>query len=122
MICTLHFNDAIAQFDADDEILVLADLWSGSPFNQLAELLEKIQIARFFIILDFQRTAMATKRTLKHMMDLPKKSWDYGMACGSRDRAKALPEELNPAEETTAAPVEAAAIKNIPEGQLSRRW
>ena len=29
-----HFKDAIAQFDADDEILVLADLWSGSPFIQ----------------------------------------------------------------------------------------
>src|SRR3712207_7683063 len=29
-----HFNNVIAQFDADDEILVLADLWSGSPFNQ----------------------------------------------------------------------------------------
>ena len=27
-----HFNNAIAQFDVDDEILVLADLWSGSPF------------------------------------------------------------------------------------------
>ena len=37
-----HFNDAIAQFDADDEILVLADLWSGSP----AVLLGKIQIVR----------------------------------------------------------------------------
>ena len=28
-----HFKDAIAQFDADDEILVLADLWSGSPVS-----------------------------------------------------------------------------------------
>lgn len=25
---------AIATFDAEDEVLVLADLWSGSPFNQ----------------------------------------------------------------------------------------
>ena len=33
-----HFNDAIAQFDADDEILVLADLWSGSPFNQASRI------------------------------------------------------------------------------------
>ncbi|MGZ7234489.1 PTS sugar transporter subunit IIA, partial [Streptococcus pyogenes] len=28
------FISAIDAFDADDEILVLADLWSGSPFNQ----------------------------------------------------------------------------------------
>lgn len=41
-----HFNDAIAQFDADDEILVLADLWSGSPFNQASRIAGEIQIAR----------------------------------------------------------------------------
>ena len=41
-----HFNDAIAQFDADDEILVLADLWSGSPFNQASRIAREIQIAR----------------------------------------------------------------------------
>ena len=33
-----HFNNAIAQFDVDDEILVLADLWSGSPFNQASRI------------------------------------------------------------------------------------
>ncbi|MCK3988788.1 hypothetical protein HCB74_07575 [Streptococcus suis] len=27
-------NAAVDAFDADDEVLVLADLWSGSPFNQ----------------------------------------------------------------------------------------
>ena len=36
-----HFKDAIAQFDADDEILVLADLWSGSPFNQASRIKEE---------------------------------------------------------------------------------
>lgn len=42
-----HFNDAIAQFDTDDEILVLADLWSGSPLIRQAELRKKILIARW---------------------------------------------------------------------------
>ncbi|MFR8245916.1 MAG: hypothetical protein ACLU93_06720 [Streptococcus sp.] len=42
-----HFKDAIAQFDADDEILVLADLWSGSPLTRQAELRKKILIARW---------------------------------------------------------------------------
>lgn len=41
-----HFNNAIAQFDVDDEILVLADLWSGSPFNQASRIARKTQIAR----------------------------------------------------------------------------
>lgn len=42
-----HFNNAIAQFDADDEVLVLADLWSGSPFNQASRVMEKILIAKW---------------------------------------------------------------------------
>ena len=33
------FNDAVASFDADDEVLVLADLWSGSPFNQASRVM-----------------------------------------------------------------------------------
>ncbi len=33
-ISMLEFNAAVAAFDAEDEILVLFDLWSGSPFNQ----------------------------------------------------------------------------------------
>ena len=38
-----HFNNAIAQFDVDDEILVLADL---HHLTKLVESLGKIQIAR----------------------------------------------------------------------------
>ena len=33
------FNDAVASFDTDDEVLVLADLWSGSPFNQASRVM-----------------------------------------------------------------------------------
>ena len=33
------FNAAVAAFDAEDEILVLADLWSGSPFNQASRVM-----------------------------------------------------------------------------------
>ena len=41
-----HFNDAIAQFDADDEILVWLTFGLVHHLTKLAELLEKIQIAR----------------------------------------------------------------------------
>ena len=30
------FNNAVAAFDAEDEVLVLADLWSGSPLKRRA--------------------------------------------------------------------------------------
>ena len=33
------FNNAVAAFDAEDEVLVLADLWSGSPFNQASRVM-----------------------------------------------------------------------------------
>ena len=45
-----HFKDAIAQFDADDEILVLADLWSGSPLTRQAGSRKKILIAKMVIV------------------------------------------------------------------------
>ena len=42
-----HFKDAIAQFDADDEILVLADLGLDHHLTRQAELRKKILIARW---------------------------------------------------------------------------
>lgn len=42
-----HFKDAIAQFDADDEILVLVDLWSDHHLTRQAVSRKKILIARW---------------------------------------------------------------------------
>ena len=42
-----HFKDAIAQFDTDDEILVLADLGLGHHLTKQAESRKKILIARW---------------------------------------------------------------------------
>ena len=44
------FNNAVAQFDADDEVLVLADLWSGSPFNQASRVMGENPERKFAII------------------------------------------------------------------------
>ena len=42
-----HFNDAIAQFDTDDEILVLQTFGLGHHLIRQAELRKKILIARW---------------------------------------------------------------------------
>ena len=42
-----HFKDAIAQFDADDEILVLADFGLDHHLTRQAESRKKILIARW---------------------------------------------------------------------------
>lgn len=42
-----HFNNAIGQFDADDEILVLADLGVGHHLTKQAVFKEKILIVKW---------------------------------------------------------------------------
>ena len=44
------FNNAVAAFDAEDEVLVLADLWSGSPFNQASRVMGENPERKFAII------------------------------------------------------------------------
>ena len=44
------FNAAVAAFDAEDEVLVLADLWSGSPFNQASRVMGENPDRKFAII------------------------------------------------------------------------
>ncbi|MEG3292253.1 PTS sugar transporter subunit IIB [Streptococcus suis] len=43
-------NAAVDAFDADDEVLVLADLWSGSPFNQASRVAGENPDRKFAII------------------------------------------------------------------------
>ncbi|MDN2959290.1 mannose/fructose/sorbose PTS transporter subunit IIA [Streptococcus suis] len=43
-------NAAVDAFDADDEVLVLADLWGGSPFNQASRVAGENPDRKFAII------------------------------------------------------------------------
>lgn len=105
-----HFNDAIAQFDADDEILVLADLWSGSPFNQASRIAGENPDRKIAIITGLNLPMLIQAYT-ERMMDANATAEQVAanIIKEAKGGIKALPEELNPAEETTAAPVEAAA-------------
>ena len=115
-----HFKDAIAQFDADDEILVLADLWSGSPFNQASRIKEE-NPDRKMVIVTGLNLPMLIQAYTERMMDANATAEQVAanIIKEAKGGIKALPEELNPAEETTAAPVEAAAPQGaIPEGTV----
>src|SRR5574344_2251906 len=115
-----HFNDAIAQFDADDEILVLADLWSGSPFNQASRVMGENPDRKMAIITGLNLPMLIQAYT-ERMMDA-----DAGVdkvvaniIKEAKDGVKALPEELNPAEETAAAPAAQEVHQGaIPEGTV----
>lgn len=109
-----HFNNAIAQFDADDEVLVLADLWSGSPFNQASRVMGENPDRKMAIITGLNLPMLIQSYT-ERLMDANAgvEQVAANIIKESKDGVKALPEELNPVEEVAskeAAPVVQGAI------------
>lgn len=114
-----HFNNAIAQFDASDEILVLADLWSGSPFNQASRVMGENPDRKMAIITGLNLPMLIQAYT-ERLMDA-EAGVDKVVANiikESKDGVKALPEELNPVEEASAAPQADVQQAAIPEGTV----
>ncbi|TWS94040.1 MULTISPECIES: PTS sugar transporter subunit IIB [unclassified Streptococcus] len=110
-----HFTNAIAQFDADDEILVLADLWSGSPFNQASRIMGENPERKFAIITGLNLPMLIQAYT-ERMMDASAgvEQVAANIIKEAKEGIKALPEELNPAE---AAPV-VAKTSDAPQGAI----
>ena len=110
---------AIATFDADDEILVLADLWSGSPFNQASAVLAENPDRNIAIITGLNLPMLIQAYT-ERMMDA-----DAGLEKvvanilkEAKDGIRILPEALQPEETATVAPAETVAAAAIPEGTV----
>lgn len=114
------FNDAIAAFDADDEILVLADLWSGSPFNQASRVMGENPDRKFAIITGLNLPMLIQAYT-ERMMDA-EAGVDKVVANiigEAKDGIKVLPEELQPEEAAPAAAAEGNQLQSaIPEGTV----
>ena len=112
------FNAAVAAFDAEDEVLVLADLWSGSPFNQASRVMGENPDRKFAIITGLNLPMLIQAYT-ERLMDANAgvDQVAANIIKEAKDGVKALPEELNPVEKasTAAAPVAQAAI---PEGTV----
>ncbi|CAM3097047.1 MAG: PTS sugar transporter subunit IIB [Pseudolactococcus laudensis] len=110
---------AIATFDADDEILVLADLWSGSPFNQASAVLGENPDRNIAIITGLNLPMLIQAYT-ERMMDA-----DAGLEKvvanilkEAKDGIRVLPETLQPEETASAAPAETVTAAAIPEGTV----
>ena len=98
------FNAAVAAFDAEDEILVLADLWSGSPFNQASRVMGENPDRKFAIITGLNLPMLIqayTERLMDANAGVDKVA--ANIIKESKDGIKALPEELNPVEEASTA-------------------
>lgn len=113
------FNDAIAAFDADDEILVLADLWSGSPFNQASCVMEENPDRKFAIITGLNLPMLIQSYT-ERMMDATAgvDKVAANIIKEAKEGIKVLPEALQPEEAAPAAKETAAPQGAIPEGTV----
>ncbi|MDM7657324.1 PTS sugar transporter subunit IIB [Lactococcus lactis] len=110
---------AIATFDAEDEVLVLADLWSGSPFNQASAVMGENPERKIAIITGLNLPMLIQAYT-ERMMDASA-GVDKVVANIMKEAKggiKVLPEELQPAEETAVAAGPAAVQGAIPEGTV----
>lgn len=115
-----HFNNAIAQFDADDEILVLADLWSGSPFNQASRVAGENPDRKMAIITGLNLPMLIQAYT-ERLMDAGAgvEQVAANIIKESKDGIKALPEDLNPVEAAEATEKVAPALQGeIPAGTV----
>ncbi|HEK9984655.1 PTS sugar transporter subunit IIB [Streptococcus equi subsp. zooepidemicus] len=115
-----HFNNAIAQFDADDEILVLADLWSGSPFNQASRVAGENPDRKMAIITGLNLPMLIQAYT-ERLMDANAgvEQVAANIIKESKDGIKALPEELNPVEKASTANGGGQALQGaIPKGTV----
>ena len=97
-------NNAVAAFDAEDEVLVLADLWSGSPFNQASRVMGENPERKFAIITGLNLPMLIqayTERLMDANAGVEKVA--ANIIKEAKDGIKALPEELNPVEEVATA-------------------
>ena len=105
-------NAAVDAFDADDEILVLAVLWSGSPFNQASRVAGENPDRKFAIITGLNLPMLIqayTERMINAAAGVEEVA--ANIIKEAKDGVKVLPEELQPAE---AAPAAVAAPSEVP--------
>ncbi|GFH42669.1 PTS mannose transporter subunit EIIAB [Lactococcus hodotermopsidis] len=109
---------AIATFDTDDEILILADLWSGSPFNQASAILAENHDRKIAIITGLNLPMLIQAYT-ERMMDATAglEKVVANILKEAKEGIRILPEELQPTD-VAAAPTEVAHAAAIPEGTV----
>ena len=118
-VVTFMPSAAVATFDAEDEVLVLADLWSGSPFNQASRVMGENPDRKFAIITGLNLPMLIQAYT-ERLMDANAgvDQVAANIIKEAKDGVKALPEELNPVEEASTAAAAPVAQAAIPEGTV----
>jgi len=97
----------------------LADLWSGSPFNQASRVMGENPERKFAIITGLNLPMLIqayTERLMDAAAGVEKVA--ANIIKEAKDGIKALPEELNPVEEVASAAAAPVAQAAIPEGTV----
>lgn len=108
-------EECISSFDDQDQVLILADLWGGTPFNQASAVLDCHEDSWAIVTglnLPMLIEAYASRMSCESAQEVA-----VAVLKTAREGVRIKPEELEPAEEKPAA---AAAVPQgaIPEGTV----
>ena len=109
-------EEAVASFDDPDQVLIMVDLWGGTPFNQANGLIDGHEDTWAIVAglnLPMLIDAYASRMTMETAHEIA-----VQISGSGKDGVKIYPESLEPKKEE-AAPVQAAAPQGaIPEGTV----
>ncbi|BDR60016.1 mannose/fructose/sorbose PTS transporter subunit IIA [Lactobacillus xylocopicola] len=111
-------EDAIASFDSQDEVLLIVDLWGGTPFNQANSLLEEKPA---WAVVSGMNLPMVVEALTQRMTNPEATAHEVATAIitPAQEGIKTKPADLMPTAANQAAPMtKAADQKEIPEGTV----
>ena len=109
-------EDAIASFDSQDEILIMVDLWGGTPFNQSNGLIAGHEDKWAIVAglnLPMLVDAYASRMTMESAHEIATQ-----IAGSGREGVRIYPKELEPAAPEAATAASAQPTGAIPEGTV----
>ncbi|WEV60320.1 mannose/fructose/sorbose PTS transporter subunit IIA [Streptococcaceae bacterium ESL0729] len=110
-------TNAVATFEASDEVLFLVDLWGGSPFNQANRIFEESK-DRMAIIAGLNLPMLIQAYTERFNPDAKLHDVVGNIMKEATGGVRVRPEDLQPAETSTEAKEVQKASGPIPEGTV----
>ncbi|RHW41606.1 PTS mannose transporter subunit IIAB [Neobacillus notoginsengisoli] len=94
-------KEAIASFDNQDEVLILVDLWGGTPFNQANSLIEEHQKDKWAIVAGLNLPMLIEAYASRLSMDTAYEIAAH-IVTTAKEGIKVSPEKLQPMEKAIA--------------------
>lgn len=109
-------KEAVASFDDQDEVLFLVDLWGGTPFNQANSLFEEHK-DKWAIVAGMNLPMVIEAYASRFSMNTAHEIAAHILGT-AKEGVKVRPEELEPAEATTAVVADDQPKGSIPPGTV----